>query len=181
LGNMPLCVQAPFLSTVPGFYLAEGLFEDARRMREQIGDAAFFTKLNEVTGGLGGNGGNEGSDSSGWGDMDSGWEASSFDAATLESPNGEERSRLVGDPISKYFSSYRTLHAGGESFVSLDNGLSIMTRPCASLGLRRRYLVPGRACFVAGQPCSRCECCEPRRHQAGETGRSNAPNGRGKN
>ena len=52
---------------VPGFYLAEGLFEDARRMREQIGDAAFFTKLNEVTGDKGGNGGHGGSDGGGWG------------------------------------------------------------------------------------------------------------------
>lgn len=113
---------------VPGFYLAEGLFEDARRMREQIGDAAFFTKLNELAGDKGG------SDSGGWGDMDSGWDASSFDAATLEAPNGEERSRLVGDLIGKYFSSYRTLAGGGESFVSLDNGLSIMTRHAQALG-----------------------------------------------
>lgn len=119
---------------VPGFYLAEGLFEDARRMREQIGDAAFFTKLNEVTGDKGGNGGHGGSDGGGWGDMDTGWNATSFDAATLEAPNGEERSRLVGDLISKYFSSYRTLAGGGESFVSLDNGLSIMTRHAQALG-----------------------------------------------
>jgi hypothetical protein len=32
---------------VPGFYLAEGLFKDARDLREQMGDGPFFTKLNE--------------------------------------------------------------------------------------------------------------------------------------
>lgn len=113
---------------VPGFYLAEGLFEDAKRMREQIGDAAFFTKLNEGTSGSPGGGGG------GWGNMDSGWDAASFDSATLETPNGEERSRLVGDLISQFFSAYRTLAGGGESFVSLDDGLSIMTRHAQALG-----------------------------------------------
>ncbi len=113
--------QAP----VPGFYLAEGLFGDAQRMREQIGDTAFFAKLNEVAGGLGGGG---------WGDMDAGWDAASFDAATLEAPHGEERARLVGDLISQFFSAYRTLATGGESYVSLDDGLSIMTRHAQALG-----------------------------------------------
>lgn len=113
---------------VPGFYLAEGLFADAKRMREQIGDSAFFTQLNEGTGGASGNTG------SGWGDMDSGWDAASFDAATLEAPNGEERSRLVGDLITQFFSAYSKLAGGGESFVSLDDGLSIMTRHAQALG-----------------------------------------------
>lgn len=116
---------------VPGFYLAEGLFADAQRMREQMGDTAFFAKLNEGTEGEGGSGGSGGG---GWGDMDSGWDARSFDTATLEAPNGEERSRLVGDLISKFFSAYRTLAGGGESFVSLDDGLSIMTRHAQALG-----------------------------------------------
>jgi len=112
--------QAP----VPGFYLAQGLFDDARRMREQMGDSAFFAKLNEGSGGTG----------SGWGDMDAGWDAASFDAATMEAPNGEERARLVGDLIGKFFSAYRSLAGDGESFVSLDDGLSIMTRHAQALG-----------------------------------------------
>lgn len=108
---------------VPGFYLAEGLFSDAQRMREQMGEAAFIAKLNEGAGGSGG-----------WGKMDSGWDATSFEAATLEAPNGEERSRLVGDLISQFFSSYRSMAGSGESFVSLDDGLSIMTRHAQALG-----------------------------------------------
>ena len=116
---------------VPGFYLAEGLFGDAKRLREQMGDAAFFAKLNEGASGSRGEGGNGGG---GWGDMDSGWDAASFDTATLEAANGEERSRLVGDLITQFFSAYRTWAVGGESFVSLDDGLSIMTRHAQALG-----------------------------------------------
>jgi len=112
---------------VPGFYLAEGMFKDARDLRERMGDAAFFTQLNArshvVESG-------EGS----WGALESGWDAVAFEAAMLEAPNGEERSRLVGDLITQFFSAYRTLAGNGESFVSLDDGLSIMSRHAKALG-----------------------------------------------
>jgi hypothetical protein len=35
-------------------YLAEGLFQDARALRERMGDAQFFTTLSEGKGGAGG-------------------------------------------------------------------------------------------------------------------------------
>lgn len=113
--------QAP----VPGFYLAEGLFKDARELRAQMGDEPFFAKLNAGAGGDGGGG---------WGEFDSGWDAVSFEAAMLEPPNGEERSRLVGDLITQFFSAYRALAGNGESYVSLDDGLSIMSRHAKALG-----------------------------------------------
>ena len=116
---------------VPGFYLAEGMFKDARELRLQMGDESFFAKLNKGAkrDGGGGSGG-----TSGWGSFDSGWDATSFEAAMLEAPNGEERSRLVGDLISQFFSAYRTLAGSGESYVSLDDGLSIMSRHARDLG-----------------------------------------------
>lgn len=107
---------------VPGFYLAEGLFKDARELRERMGDDPFFAQLNKGTAG------------GGWGEFDSGWDAGSFEAAMLEPPNGEERSRLVGNLITQYFSAYRSLAGSGESFVSLDDGLSIMSRHAQALG-----------------------------------------------
>ena len=110
---------------VPGFYLAEGMFKDARDLRDRMGDDAFFAKLNE--------GASSGGDG-GWGAFESGWDAVSFEAAMLEAPNGEERSRLVGDLITQFFSAYRTLAGSGESFVSLDDGLSIMSRHATALG-----------------------------------------------
>jgi len=115
---------------VPGFYLAEGLFKDASALRLRMGDETFFAKLSECakSGAAGGSG------ASGWGSFDSGWDAASFEAAMLEPPNGEERSRLVGDLISQFFSAYRTIAGSGESYVSLDDGLSIMSRHARDLG-----------------------------------------------
>ena len=111
---------------VPGFYLAEGLFKDACDMRLRMGDDTFFAKLNEGAASAG--------TGDGWGELDSGWDAVSFDAAMLEAPNGEERSRLVGDLITQFFSAYRSLAGSGESYVSLDDGLSIMSRHAKALG-----------------------------------------------
>lgn len=113
---------------VPGFYLAEGMFKDARELRGRMGEAPFFAQLNQ------GSQAGATTAGSGWGEFDSGWDAVSFEAAMLEAPNGEERSRLVGDLITQFFSAYRTLAGSGESFVSLDDGLSIMSRHAKALG-----------------------------------------------
>jgi hypothetical protein len=95
----------------PGFYLGESLFEDARNLRLSIGDHAFFERLNDGTA----------SD-----DWNAPWDAPGFEAATFEPPEGEERQRLVGDLIARFFGSYRDVAAArGEAFVSLDTGLAI--------------------------------------------------------
>ena len=115
---------------VPGFYLAEELFNDARSLRQRLGDEAFFTKLNEAPGARSASTG----DSGGWGDMDGGWDAIGFEAAMLEPPQGEERGRLVGALISQFFTAYQALAGAGESFVPLDAGLAIMSRHARDLG-----------------------------------------------
>ena len=110
---------------IPGFYLAEGLFRDAQSVRERMGDAAFFDKLNE----------GQDSNGDGWGDLSGGWNAGSFESALLESPRGEERMRLVGDLIGKFFTSYASLaEAQGEAFLQLDDGLSILSRHAKEIG-----------------------------------------------
>ncbi len=119
---------------VPGFYLAEGMFKDASALRLRMGDESFFAKLNEGAKRDGSGDGGSSGGASGWGSFDSGWDATSLEAAMLEAPNGEERSRLVGDLISQFFSAYRTLAGSGESYVSLDDGLSIMSRHARDLG-----------------------------------------------
>ena len=109
----------------PGFYLGERLFDDARRMRTRHGDSAFFAQLNE----------NKASADDGWGDLGAAWDGSSFEAAMLESPEGEERQRLVGDLIATYFTSYADVAvARGEAFVDIDMGLSIMSHHAQRLG-----------------------------------------------
>ena len=108
---------------VPGFYLGERLFEDAKSQRADYGDEAFFRRLNE-----GGSGG-------GWGELEGAWDAGSFESAMLEPPEGEERQRLVGDLIGKLFKGYADVAvAKGEAFVDIDTGLAIMSHHAKGLG-----------------------------------------------
>lgn len=110
---------------VPGFYVAESLFEDARNLRTTLGEAEFFDRLNEGHVATGG---------SGWGKIAGGqgrWDNDSFVLATLEGPGGEERQRLIGDLIRQFFRQYATV---AHDFVSLDDGLSIMSRHAKALG-----------------------------------------------
>lgn len=114
--------QAP----VPGFYLAEGLFADAAALRAQIGDEAFFAKLNQA--------GQSGAGGDGWGQLDGGWDSASYARATAQPAHGDERAKLVGDLISQFFTSYRSLANQGEAYVSLDSGLGILSRHAHNLG-----------------------------------------------
>lgn len=110
---------------IPGFYQAEKIFANAEGQRSRVGDAAFFAQLNEGLGEAAGGG---------WGALDAGWDVTSFEAAMMEPPNGPERARLVGDLIARFFPAYSSLASSGESFVALDDGLSIMSRHAMDLG-----------------------------------------------
>jgi len=110
---------------IPAFYLGERLFQDARGLRTQFGDDAFFRRLNEGKQDAG----------DGWGDLGAAWDAEGFNAATLEPPEGEERQRLVGDLIATFFPGYADVAvARGEAFVDLDTGLAIMSHHAQQLG-----------------------------------------------
>ncbi len=116
----------------PGFYRAETLFADARNLRATMGDAAFFEAL-----------GGEAKDA-GWGKLDGAWDAESFEAAMAAPPKpedpslplppgSEERTRLVGDLVDSFYTSQRE-RTEGEGFVSLDEGLVILSRHARDLG-----------------------------------------------
>jgi len=109
---------------IPGVYLAEGLFHDAESLRQRMGDKAFFAALSEGTEGH-----------SDFGDVDAGWDAARFESAVEADPGSEERSQLISVLVGKFFGSYDTQAGGrGEAFVSLDKGLSIISRHAKSLG-----------------------------------------------
>lgn len=109
---------------IPGVYLAEGLFKDAENLRKQMGDERFFSTLCS---------GSEGS--SDFGDVDAGWDADRFENAIVAEPGSEERSQLISALVDKYFGSYDTqAGAHGEAFLSLDKGLSVLSRHARSLG-----------------------------------------------
>lgn len=110
---------------IPGVYRAAGLFHDAAELRKNIGDAAFFEQLNRSSAGTG----------SGWGDLEADWDATSFELALDAPPGSDERSRLIGALVDSFFQSYKEVARGSqEAFVSLDDGLAIISRHAQSLG-----------------------------------------------
>lgn len=126
-------------ASIPGVYLAEGLFQDAQALRDRMGDDAFFAALNEST---------EVSNS-GWGDLKAKWTAERFESALLTPPKPkdqshlteddktklQERQLLVGDLVKTFFQSYQSIASGEEErYVSLDQGLSILSQHAKSLG-----------------------------------------------
>jgi hypothetical protein len=109
---------------IPGVYLAEGLFQDAKNLRERMGDEQFFATLSEAAKSEGG-----------WGELEAGWAAERFESAMDADPGSEERSQLISALIGKFFGSYDTQAGGhGEAFLSLDKGLSVLSKHAASLG-----------------------------------------------
>ena len=109
---------------IAGVYLAESLFEDSKSLRQDMGDAAFFQKLNAKKG-----------SGSGWGSISAGWTAASFEAAVAAPPGDRERTRLVGDLIGSFFRSYHNVAAGqDEAYLDLDKGLAVISQHAHSLG-----------------------------------------------
>lgn len=108
---------------LPAVYLADGIIEDARRLRERMGDEAFF-------GGLAGEG-----SGGGWGALAGAWDATAFDTAMGAAPGSAERDRLVSALVSAYFSHVPGgTKASGEGFVPFDEGLSAISRHAKALG-----------------------------------------------
>ncbi len=104
----------------PGVYRSEKLLDNARSLRKQMGDAAFFTAINS----------DASSDNSGWGVLGTAWDADSFDRAGNAHPQHPERVRLVGSLVATIFS-----HAHGTAeYIDLDNGLSVISSHAKSLG-----------------------------------------------
>ncbi|TVQ96613.1 MAG: hypothetical protein EA398_15790 [Deltaproteobacteria bacterium] len=114
--------QAP----LPGLYAAEGLFENARKLRARMGDEAFFALLND--------GAEEGADAD-WGTLHTAWDAASLERVMASTPGGDddaERDRLVGDLVERIFPALG--ESGLAKFVDLDRGLEILSRHAKGLG-----------------------------------------------
>lgn len=109
---------------LPGVFKAEGLFADADRLRTQMGDEGFFGQLNAKV-----------AASSGWGALAEGWTEASFQDARRAPPGDERRTRLVGELVQTFFASYGDVVRGqNEAYVSLDVGLSAVSRHARDLG-----------------------------------------------
>src|SRR4051812_47831548 len=107
----------------PGIYLADDLFANALHQRELLGDEKFFAQISQGAGG------------SRWGKVGGAWTAARFDAAVAAPPGDDTRGRLVGDLVKYLFPAYQGVSGGKtESFLSLDKGLSVISRHARELG-----------------------------------------------
>ncbi len=108
---------------IPGVYVADALLENARNLRQQMGDDQFFANL-------GGAAADEG-----FGDLAAGWDAESFEAAASAAGRSEDRERLVSDIIETYFSAHHVAsRATGGGYVPFDEGLAAISRHAKDLG-----------------------------------------------
>lgn len=107
---------------VPPVFRDQMLFDDARRLRESIGDEAFFSKLNV---------GSQQA-AAGWGKLGASrrWDAARFEA-TLVSTVETERDGLFSDLVKSWFQAFGTQTS---RFVDLDEGLGVMSRHAKDLG-----------------------------------------------
>lgn len=107
---------------LPGVYLADEIFDNAKQLRDRLGDEKFFEDLNK-----GGSGG-------GWGKLE-GWNAARFEAALEAPPKSKERSQLVGKLVENIFPAFRGIAQGkDEAYVDLDEGLAIISEHAKTLG-----------------------------------------------
>ncbi len=108
---------------LPGVFLSQPIFENARHLRQTMGDAVFFAALNAAAG--------EGDE---WGDLGASWDAASFDAALAAPPDDEAHVRLVGDLVSTVLRAYRDVAMAGNGFITLDRGLAALSQHAHGLG-----------------------------------------------
>ena len=121
---------------LPGVYLAEEIFENAKQLRLDLGDEKFFAKLNKGKS----DGGPEGGPRR-FGKMKhaklsaSGWDGESFDEALRADPGSNERSLLVGDLVKNIFPAFKGIaHGKDEAYVELEMGMGIISSHAQSLG-----------------------------------------------
>ena len=104
----------------PALFNSDALLANAKQQCAGMGDEKFFAKLNEGKSGGGG----------GWGGLAAKWDDASFKQACQAAPTDEQRRRLVSDLVETHFPAMRAT----TEFVSIDDGLSIMSAHAKALG-----------------------------------------------
>lgn len=110
----------------PAVYRADELLENADSLRRDVGDELFFRGLNRERG--------PGTKDDGWGELATSWDAGTYDKARRAGPRSDVRASLVADLVRTHFSAFQKLAAEGEHLVSLDEGLSALSKHAKTLG-----------------------------------------------
>lgn len=109
----------------PAVFADEPILENADQLRSQVGDDKFFATLSS--------GATEGGGS--WGDFESAWTASSYDAARNAPHGAPDRTRLVQALIGTWLTSFAAGAAANRAgYVSFEDGLSAISIHAQSLG-----------------------------------------------
>ena len=108
----------------PAIFRAEGLLQNAEQLRETMGDAVFFAKLNEgkAAGTAAGGGG--------WGTISAAWDAVRYTKALQAPPTSEECRKLIRDLVDTHLPAMKNT----EEFVDLDDGLAIISAHAKEIG-----------------------------------------------
>ncbi len=101
----------------PGLYDADAMVDNARKLRQQFGDEAFFRALNQSAA------------DDGWGDA-ARWDERTFEAAAKADARSRDRAELVGALAHSLMPGARHTVAT----VDLDTGLSLISQHAKSLG-----------------------------------------------
>lgn len=106
---------------LPALHRTDRLLDDARNLRAQMGDDAFFAGLNGDAGGA----------DDVWGAVvDTAWDATTFEQAMAAAPGTEQRQQLVADLVNTYYGSFTS----SADWVDLDSGLAEISAHAQRLG-----------------------------------------------
>ena len=106
---------------LPAVYRAQNLLEDAKLLRQRMGEDAFLAGLP--------------SPDDEWGTVETGWTTERLDAAFAASPDSKEAAELVSDVVKEYFPNYvDSVQGAANAFVPLDPGLAAISRHAKALG-----------------------------------------------
>ncbi|MER6591216.1 phage resistance protein [Micromonospora purpureochromogenes] len=112
---------------VPAVHRSDALLDDAARLRERMGDDAFFAALSDGGGAPAAGGGLGLAALRAQAD---GWTPQSYAAAAAAPPGTEQRDRLVSALTSTFFTG--AVRSG--EYLDLDTGLAVITRHAKALG-----------------------------------------------
>ncbi len=109
---------------VPPLFGDRELFDNARALRADVGDAAFFAKLSAREGAA--------DDDEGWGELQAveRWDAARFERA-CESEDLDERGRLFDALVRTWFPAFT---GQAQRWVDVDAGLGVVSRHAHALG-----------------------------------------------
>jgi len=108
---------------LPAVYVSDGIVDDSRTKRRELGDEVFFRILSE------------GDAADEWGDYGDGWDAARFESALAAAPTSSERDQLVSALLRSHYRAVPgQAQATADGFVPIDAGLEAISRHAKGLG-----------------------------------------------